>query len=116
MYFQRRGQKLLVILGTIITMLFPTYSSEVASASVQSQKIPQEQTPSIPVSEEDTAISAGSAATNSSTLNSTKNAKGLTLSQLLHKYPETFKTSGPRNKVIALTFDDVPDPRFTPNC
>lgn len=66
MYFQRRGQKLLIILGTIITMLFPTYSSEVASAPVQSQKTPQEQTQSVPASDEDTAISAGSAATNSS--------------------------------------------------
>ncbi|MFF2015133.1 polysaccharide deacetylase family protein [Paenibacillus sp. NPDC058177] len=43
-----------------------------------------------------------------------KDSKGLTLSQLLHKYPETIKTSGPRRKIIALTFDDVPDPRFTP--
>ncbi|MNO54425.1 Peptidoglycan-N-acetylglucosamine deacetylase [compost metagenome] len=114
MYSQRRGQKLLVVLGTIIIMLFPTYSSEVASAPVQSQKTRQVQTQSVPASDEDTAISAGSAATNSSTLNNNKNTKGLTLSQLLHKYPETFKTSGPRNKVIALTFDDVPDPRFTP--
>jgi len=95
-------------------MLFPTYSSEVVSAPVQSQKTPQNHTQSVPASDEDKAISAGSSATNSSTLNNHKTTKGLTLSQLLHKYPETFKTSGPRNKVIALTFDDVPDPRFTP--
>lgn len=37
-----------------------------------------------------------------------------TLSQLLRKYPETIKTRGPRVKSVALTFDDVPDPRFTP--
>ncbi|GAE05407.1 peptidoglycan N-acetylglucosamine deacetylase [Paenibacillus sp. JCM 10914] len=37
----------------------------------------------------------------------------LTLSQLLQKYPDTFRASGPRIKQIALTFDDVPDPRFT---
>jgi peptidoglycan-N-acetylglucosamine deacetylase len=35
------------------------------------------------------------------------------LSQLLRKYPDTFRSSGPRVKQIALTFDDVPDPRFT---
>jgi len=38
----------------------------------------------------------------------------LTLSQLIKKYPDTFKIHGPRVKQIALTFDDVPDPRFTP--
>ncbi|WP_379126982.1 polysaccharide deacetylase family protein [Paenibacillus sp. sgz500958] len=38
----------------------------------------------------------------------------LSLSQLLHKYPDTIKTQGPRVRSIALTFDDVPDPRFTP--
>ncbi len=37
----------------------------------------------------------------------------LSLSQLMKKYPDTFRTSGPRVKKIALTFDDVPDPRFT---
>ena len=35
------------------------------------------------------------------------------LSQLLRKYPDTFRSSGPRVKQIALTFDDVPDSRFT---
>ncbi|WP_410511056.1 polysaccharide deacetylase family protein [Paenibacillus sp. BR2-3] len=40
--------------------------------------------------------------------------KSLTISQLLRKYPETIKTRGPRIKALALTFDDVPDPRFTP--
>ncbi|MBJ9992577.1 polysaccharide deacetylase family protein [Paenibacillus sp. S28] len=38
----------------------------------------------------------------------------LTLGQLIKKYPETFKIHGPRVKEVALTFDDVPDPRFTP--
>ena len=37
-----------------------------------------------------------------------------TLSQLMKKYPDTFKVRGPRVKKVALTFDDVPDPRFTP--
>lgn len=34
----------------------------------------------------------------------------------LHKqYPSTFLTNGPRSaKLVALTFDDAPDPRFTP--
>lgn len=39
---------------------------------------------------------------------------GSSLSQLYHKFPETIITKGPRSKKIALTFDDVPDPRFTP--
>ncbi|WP_086074461.1 polysaccharide deacetylase family protein [Paenibacillus camerounensis] len=43
-----------------------------------------------------------------------KRNKGLTLSQLIRKYPETLLTQGPRTRMIALTFDDVPDPRFTP--
>ncbi|WP_233277810.1 polysaccharide deacetylase family protein [Paenibacillus durus] len=38
----------------------------------------------------------------------------LTLGQLIRKYPNAIKTNGPRTKEIALTFDDVPDPRFTP--
>ncbi|HJV47426.1 MAG TPA: polysaccharide deacetylase family protein [Bacillota bacterium] len=41
--------------------------------------------------------------------------KGLTLAQLHYKYPTDFFFSGPRSKrAVALTFDDVPDPRFTP--
>ncbi|GIP42613.1 polysaccharide deacetylase [Paenibacillus sp. J45TS6] len=38
----------------------------------------------------------------------------LTLGQLRKKYKSTFVTNGPNVKRIALTFDDVPDPRFTP--
>ncbi|MBP1999839.1 peptidoglycan/xylan/chitin deacetylase (PgdA/CDA1 family) [Paenibacillus shirakamiensis] len=38
----------------------------------------------------------------------------MTLSQLRQKYAETFKFKGPEIKEIAFTFDDVPDPRFTP--
>ncbi|WP_440109277.1 polysaccharide deacetylase family protein [Paenibacillus sp. QZ-Y1] len=38
----------------------------------------------------------------------------LTLGQLRQKYADTFKTNGPSTKQVALTFDDVPDPRFTP--
>lgn len=43
-----------------------------------------------------------------------KRAKKLSLSQLIRKYPDTIMTQGPRSKIVALTFDDVPDPRFTP--
>ncbi|MEK4452402.1 polysaccharide deacetylase family protein [Paenibacillus sp. FSL L8-0506] len=114
MYDQRRVQKLLVVLGSIIVLLFPTSSAEVASAPAQNQKSSQDQIKSTQTTDEDKAISAGTSTTNNSTSSNNKNTKGLSLSQLLHKYPETFKTSGPRNKVIALTFDDVPDPRFTP--
>lgn len=41
-------------------------------------------------------------------------AVGLSLSQLIKKYPDTFRVRGPHIKQVALTFDDVPDPRFTP--
>ena len=41
--------------------------------------------------------------------------KKLTLSQLVVKYPDTFKVRGPaQEKKVALTFDDGPDTRFTP--
>jgi peptidoglycan/xylan/chitin deacetylase (PgdA/CDA1 family) len=39
----------------------------------------------------------------------------LSLSQLHTKYPTYFRINGSTNKPeVALTFDDVPDPRFTP--
>jgi len=39
----------------------------------------------------------------------------LSLAELVRKYPDIFKVSGPaREKKIALTFDDGPDDRFTP--
>ncbi len=41
-------------------------------------------------------------------------AAPLSLGQLIRKYPNAIKTNGPRLQRIALTFDDVPDPRFTP--
>lgn len=102
---QRRVQKLLVVIGTIIILLFPALPSEVGST-------PAEREPA--TTNKDKVISAGTSSANESSLGNQKNSKGLSLSQLLHKYPETFKTKGPRNKVVALTFDDVPDPRFTP--
>ncbi|MCY9694451.1 polysaccharide deacetylase family protein [Paenibacillus alginolyticus] len=41
--------------------------------------------------------------------------KKLTLSQLVVKYPDTFKVRGSaQEKKVALTFDDGPDTRFTP--
>ncbi|RRJ67765.1 polysaccharide deacetylase family protein [Paenibacillus oralis] len=36
------------------------------------------------------------------------------LGELQRKYSETFKFHGPKVKQVALTFDDGPDPRFTP--
>ena len=117
MYFHQRGRKLLVVFGAIIILLHPHPSSQVNSAAFNLQKVvekPAQANPRIPTSDEDQAISTGTSATNTSAISNHKNIKGLSLSQLLQKYPETFKTRGPRSKVIALTFDDVPDPRFTP--
>lgn len=44
-----------------------------------------------------------------------KRAQDMSWVKLVNRFPETFMLNGPReNKVIALTFDDAPDPRFTP--
>lgn len=117
MLFYQRGRKLLLVLGATVILLQPHPSSKVDSAASQVQKKiedPAQANPRVPTSEEEKAISTGTSTTNTSAISSHKNVKGLSLSQLLQKYPETFKTRGPRSKVIALTFDDVPDPRFTP--
>lgn len=106
----------LLILGSIcITLHIPVSSAQPSAASPEipgpilqlgsSQK--QEASP-----KDERAMLAGSSSR--STAQSQKRSKTLTLSQLLRKYPETIKTRGPHRKQIALTFDDVPDPRFTP--
>ncbi|MGG6311110.1 polysaccharide deacetylase family protein [Paenibacillus macerans] len=41
-------------------------------------------------------------------------SKPADLGELRRKYSETFKFRGPEVKQVALTFDDGPDPRFTP--
>lgn len=41
-------------------------------------------------------------------------AKPVDLGELRRKYSETFKFRGPEVRQVALTFDDGPDPRFTP--
>ncbi|KWX87085.1 chitooligosaccharide deacetylase [Paenibacillus riograndensis] len=106
----------LLILGSIcITLHIPVSSAQPSAASPEipgpilqlgsSQK--QEASP-----KDERAIPAGSSSR--SAAGSQKRSKTLTLSQLLRKYPETIKTRGPHRKQIALTVDDVPDPRFTP--
>ncbi|WP_018752797.1 polysaccharide deacetylase family protein [Paenibacillus sanguinis] len=45
---------------------------------------------------------------------SVRDNKPSSLAELRKKYSETFKFRGPDTKQIALTFDDGPDPRFTP--
>ncbi|AWB44820.1 polysaccharide deacetylase family protein [Paenibacillus sp. CAA11] len=44
----------------------------------------------------------------------TSSPSSLSLGELRRKYKQTFKFKGPHVKQVALTFDDVPDPRFTP--
>ncbi|ASA21856.1 polysaccharide deacetylase family protein [Paenibacillus donghaensis] len=103
---QRRSRKLLILLS--ILLLFPVPASMPASAALKHGTSPSEQaagsSTSLDTGEEPSVPASRSA----------KYRKGLTLSQLLRKYPETIKTRGPRSHSIALTFDDVPDPRFTP--
>ncbi|NOU77671.1 polysaccharide deacetylase family protein [Paenibacillus sp. LMG 31459] len=101
----RRVLLLIFIIIVILPSIFPI----AASASVSA---PASAGPNVSM-EEDPAVPAGSTASQSSARRHKRN-KGLSLSQLLRKYPDTIKTQGPRRKIIALTFDDVPDPRFTP--
>ncbi|QUL52410.1 polysaccharide deacetylase family protein [Paenibacillus tritici] len=110
---------LLFIFIIALALPCPSPAAELASASTApaGSPLPLEQllTPSQPNTsmEEEPAVPAGSGASRSSAQRRKKN-KGLSLSQLVRKYPETLKTQGPRRKIIALTFDDVPDPRYTP--
>lgn len=110
---RHRGWKQIIILGIIIVLLCPFSASGLASALQESGvALDYKVTLSSTVPEEQ-AVPAGTSSA-ASTAQSRKNSKGLSLSQLLRKYPETIMTKGPRSKIIALTFDDVPDPRFTP--
>lgn len=49
-----------------------------------------------------------------STTQASMRDKPSSLGELRKKYSETFKFRGPDTKQVALTFDDGPDPRFTP--
>ncbi|ULO10055.1 polysaccharide deacetylase family protein [Paenibacillus sp. 19GGS1-52] len=111
---RHRGWKQIIIWSAIIALLCPFSASGLASADLQESEVTLDskvtQSSTVP---EEQAVSAGTSSAASAT-QSRKNSKGLSLSQLLRKYPETIMTKGPRSKIIALTFDDVPDPRFTP--
>ena len=116
MKYPQSSRKLLVVLGINIALLSPASASQHVSASLQSPRNVQNQVEltMIPVDSEEEVFSTSSSSSNSYAVQKHKHVKGLSLSQLLRKYPETIKTSGPRQNVIALTFDDVPDPRYTP--
>lgn len=106
-----RTTLILVLLFSLLTPLgasaFRETTPELNSPSPDAERISQEDPSS--------AVSAGAATSSQAAIQMRKKkGRGLTLSQLIRKYPDTIKTSGPRRKVIALTFDDVPDPRFTP--
>ncbi|AIQ69158.1 polysaccharide deacetylase family protein [Paenibacillus graminis] len=106
----------LLILGSIcLTLYIPVSPTQPAAASSEirgpiHRLVSGQNTEANP--KDDQAIPAGSSSRSAAPLQ--KRSKTLTLSQLLRKYPETIKTRGPHRKQIALTFDDVPDPRFTP--
>lgn len=97
----RAGNFLLwMMLLFLILPGFPANASDLHNASLHPQ--------------ETSVMSESGQVVDHSKRSKNKNAgKPLTLSQLLRKYPDTFRSSGPRIKQIALTFDDVPDPRFT---
>ncbi|WP_068781451.1 MULTISPECIES: polysaccharide deacetylase family protein [unclassified Paenibacillus] len=81
-----------MIVCTILLMLFPS------SGSIEAKR----SSPGAPGTEDTAPTSTESS------------EKPLNLAELQRKYSETFVFRGPRVKQVALTFDDVPDPRFTP--
>ncbi|WP_379151976.1 polysaccharide deacetylase family protein [Paenibacillus sp. sgz5001063] len=108
------SRKLLLSVIVCFSLLSPVSSGGPTAAFSEDPRLlqqPDSGQRAVAEPKEDLAIPAGSSRTSSQLQ---KRGKTLTLSQLLRKYPETIKTQGPRRKQIALTFDDVPDPRFTP--
>ncbi|WP_342435694.1 polysaccharide deacetylase family protein [Paenibacillus sp. FSL L8-0436] len=111
-----KGRKLLILLAITMVLLSPVTSAELVSASPPLLQQPEENgtpQPQNAAEDEVEAIAPGSSSS-AAAARRQKRSKTLSLSQLMRKYPETIKTQGPRNRMIALTFDDVPDPRFTP--
>jgi peptidoglycan/xylan/chitin deacetylase (PgdA/CDA1 family) len=108
-----RNRRLYIILSLFFVLFSAVDSPGPASASPPAfldTTGPEQQ--QVVDKDKEEAIPAGTSSQAAARRN--KRNKSLTLSQLLKKYPETFLTQGPRNQMIALTFDDVPDPRFTP--
>ncbi|MBT2287888.1 polysaccharide deacetylase family protein [Paenibacillus albidus] len=104
------GRKQLVLFFTALVFALSAPFSEYASASLSLPQAGADQVELEKKAQDQQAVPAGSAAA----ARVRRSSKGLSLSELLRKYPETIMTRGPRSKSIALTFDDVPDPRFTP--
>lgn len=104
-------RKMLIITAAFLMLPCPVTSAEPASFGAPASEMYTEQ----PGSDDNSvhSIPAGSSSSRTAARRN-KRSKSLTLSQLMQKYPETLMTQGPRSKRIALTFDDVPDPRFTP--
>lgn len=110
------SRKLPILAIVLLVLLSPASAAERAAAiPAASNPLPQlsSSNASGGKSLEEPALPAGSSSASAGS-HKRERVKGLTLSQLIRKYPETIKTKGPRRKHIALTFDDVPDPRFTP--
>ncbi|MHA6528974.1 polysaccharide deacetylase family protein [Paenibacillus sp. BAC0078] len=110
------SRKLPILAIVLLFLLSPASEAELAAAiPADSPSLPQLSNINAPdgKSGKDQVLPAGSSSASAGP-QKRERVKGLTLSQLIRKYPETIKTQGPRRKHIALTFDDVPDPRFTP--
>lgn len=112
----RVGQKLLLLICITIVLFSPVTSAELAAASSPVPQLSEDPGTSQlqGTTGEDAETLAPDSRLSPAAAQRQKRSKSLSLSQLMRKYPETLMTKGPRNKIIALTFDDVPDPRFTP--
>ncbi|AOZ91064.1 polysaccharide deacetylase family protein [Paenibacillus crassostreae] len=95
---------------SIFSLLFTTITLEV-QASPPSNMVKTEYNSESVIQSQDKS-SKSNLQQNSS--NKLKKKSKTTLSELHQKYPGTMVLKGPKNQRIALTFDDVPDPRFTP--
>lgn len=95
----------LPLTNLMISITLILSSLNVSNASAHAIETPNPSTQSTPVHNQNNY--------NQDSSKQSSDRKSPTLGQLRSKYSETFKFSGPHVKRVALTFDDVPDARYT---